>query len=180
MSAYLVSNQCMSVIAKSIVNYATSPRDEFYAVQSLLNKYHNETGNIDMGWLSVKDTACEEKLHSLLTHINMISLHERYEDVKDWQESADKYEYDKLAPVVDIPTLIDFIDCWEYQSCEGIGNETAFYKMMSEIKKQLALVYVKRMGKAEYWGISEYSEIKQNNLVAPEGSINISRMILGN
>jgi hypothetical protein len=173
MSAYLTTNETLSVITKSITHYATQKRYGESSIAVILNKYHsiNET----KGWLNVDNKEFEERFYSLLLQINLVSLGQRYEDIKDWTTDANKYKFDKLSPVVSIPALVNLISNWEYQSCEGIANETDFFKMIVEIKKELALLYLKR-DEIKYWGIDKYSELENEDVISPAGSINLSRL----
>lgn len=102
------------------------------------------------------------KLFSKLVEINMLSLLERYGDAdKEWGTSAKAYTYDPYAPVVSVPVLIDLLDNWQYQSCEGVAAETDFYKLTETIQNKLAREYVRRMRPYTdtVWGIDDYSEL---------------------
>jgi hypothetical protein len=104
------------------------------------------------------------KLFSKLLEINMLSLRERYDDADAlWGESATAYKCDPSAPVVSIPVLIDLIENWQYQACEGTAVETDFYKLTEAVKAKLALEYVQRTKPDEdtVWGISDYMELDQ-------------------
>jgi len=186
MSAYLVSTESISTMVKSILHHAEFRGDHHSdnAIKKTLQKYHNEgiAKNIDgHNWLDTDGSEFEQRLYDLLLNINLLSLGCRYgeDQTKDWTTEPDRYKYDNKAPVVKIPALINLIDNWMYQACEGVASETDFYKLMQDIKSKLALAYIdqQQKDKKTYWGIDSYEELKNNDLIVNYGAVNISRMI---
>jgi hypothetical protein len=161
MSAYLVADKSLSVCARSIEHFAErKPQFGTNAIWQALDRYHNHF--LTQPSYGDAEAQIAEKLFSKLVEINMLSLLERYDDADAcWGTSARAYTYDPGAPVVAIPVLIDLLDNWQYQSCEGMAVETDFYKLTVEIQNRLAREYVRRT--RDYtdtvWGIDDYAEL---------------------
>jgi hypothetical protein len=162
MSAYLVSDKSLSVMAKSIEYWASQkPELENHnALWKALNDYHDRY--LTQPTHGSAEVFMAEKLFANLLRFNMISLRERYDDADEhWGKTAITYEFDGEAPIVSIPVVIDLLDNWQYQACEGAAAETDFYKLTEVVKARLALAYVKKTRPYEdtVWGIDEYSEL---------------------
>lgn len=180
MSAYLVSDKSLSVITKSILHYADTAIDHVKYLYNVIEKYHN-------GYLIKKseysDRKPGENLFYKLLEINLLSLGQRYEDIKDWSQDSESYKYDPKAPVVSIPILIDLLDNWQYQACEGCANETDFYKLTEKIQDTLSRMYVKINKRHEtVWGIDTYKELEDipGAVVLPGDAILLSKMLSNN
>lgn len=163
MSAYLISTKQASVIAKSLYHYAKKSAEEINLGYHF-NKYHaQESGS----WLSLDSENWADKLFSLLMSTNELSLSERYNNQK-----KNDFEYDSKAPIVSIPCLIDLISNWSYQSCEGVAMETDFYKLMMTVQGKIAIYYAKQ-GRETVWGIDDYSDLSNSDLITPVGSVSL-------
>ena len=162
MSAYLVANTSLSVIARSVEHFAnrTTQFGE-NALWKTMDTYHNHF----LTAASYGDTEIRMagKLFAKLVEVNMLSLLERYDDAEVcWGVTAKSYTYDPFAPVVSMPVVIDLLDNWQYQASEGVAVETDFYKLTVEIQNKLAREYVRRTRPytETVWGIDNYSELE--------------------
>jgi hypothetical protein len=162
MSAYLISTKQASVIAKSLYHYSKELADEIN-LDYVFNGYHEQMGS----WLSLDSENWQEKLFSLLMSTNELSLSERYND-----KAKNDFKYDEKAPIVSIPCLIDLISNWSYQSCEGVAEETDFYKLMMKVQGKIAIYYAKQ-GRETLWGIDDYSDIDNVDLITPVDSVSL-------
>lgn len=160
MSAYLVADKSLSVIARSIEHFTNlTPHYGTNDLWKALDTYHNH--------FFTKPTYGETqvqmagKLFSKLLETNMLSLRARYDADARWGAREQAYTYDRAAPVVAIPVVIDLLDNWQYQACEGVAVETDFYKLTVEIQNRLAREYVRRTKPYEgtVWGIDDYAEL---------------------
>lgn len=182
MSAHLVATESLSVITKSILHYAEF-RGDYHsdnAIKRTLAKYHNES-SVSQSWLDPDGAEFEDRFYTLLLNINLLSLGCRYgeDEIKDWTTQPDVYKYDNQAPIVTIPVLINLIDNWSYQACEGVAAETDFYKLIQQLKSKLALAYIDQVQRDQktYWGIDSYTELENKDVIVNSGAVNISRMI---
>ena len=172
MSAYLTSKETRSIITKSIKHY--SKNSEIY-LEYPLKKYHSKN---EMEWLNPENKEFEQRFFYLLTNVNMVSLGQRYDDIDSWGDEAKNGEYDKNAPIVKIPFLIRLMDNWTYQSCEGLAEETDFYKLIQELKSKLAFYFLEKNHPVEAWGVDSYEEIKEKDLEIPRNAVLISSMFI--
>ena len=153
MSAYMVTNETVSVIAASIKEWVTRSGIGQY----ILEQYHH-------GYLDIDNPEFEQRLHGKLVELNALSLFERYGDKVD----TSAYIYDINSPVVSIPMLLDLLRCWMYQSCEGVAVESDFYKLIELLAGKLAIEYIGNQ-RETIWGIDSYNDIPQEDKIIKIG-----------
>lgn len=131
MSAYIVSDKTISVIAKGLVDYGVETEGvKFDTMQMML---------INLRY---------EPIGQWLLEQNYKSANYRYDD--DLQ--TPKFNYEEVE--ADEGTLLGCIDCYMYQSCETPDFEdTGIYRALQELKRKMLERLIKAKGYEIPWGI---------------------------
>ena len=130
MSAYIVSDKTISVIAKGLVDYGVETEGvKFDTMQMML---------INLRY---------EPIGQWLLEQNYKSANYRYDD--DLQ--TPKFNYEEVE--ADEGTLLGCIDCYMYQSCETPDFEdTGIYRALQELKRKMLERLIKAKGYEIPWG----------------------------
>lgn len=131
MSAYIVSDETISVIAKGLVEYGIETREvELSDAQIIIaNLRYKPFGQ----WLLDQ---------------NYKSVNYRYdEDTK-----APEFEYKEIE--ADEGTLLGCIKCYEYQACETPNyDKSEIHSCLSQLKEEMLERLIKQKGQKIEWGI---------------------------
>lgn len=131
MSAYVVNNETISVIAKGLVDYGVETREvKFDAMQMML---------VNMRY---------EPVGQWLLDQNYKSVNYRYND----DEQTPKFNYEEIE--ANEGTLLGCINCYIYQACETPDFEhSEIYKALQTLKNKMLERMIKAKGYEIPWGI---------------------------
>lgn len=173
MSAYLVSDKQLSVMAKSLAYYCNRhPFTKSFMLHKLRYTVNSEEfDNLTDAWMA-------EKFFKRMLNLNVFSLAERYEEntFDKVSEDNETYKYDDNAPILEIPALIKLIENWQYQSCEGNAENTQVYILFEVLKNELAVFYATKNLKG-YWGVNDYSDIKEEDIAISGNAISLMSLV---
>lgn len=142
MSAYIVSNKTISLIARAFNDYGVP--------------YHAENYDPSDSWIGgcmafIDSQKLTESIGQSLLDQNYKSVNYRYGE----DEETPKFEYENVDEyITDLGAIIGCIRCYNYQACETPMYETTdLYESLMNLKEKIYERAIKRLGYEEPWGI---------------------------
>lgn len=143
MSAYIVSNKTISLIAKAFNDYNVTFKAEDY--DPCASFIGGCSAFIDSNKLT-------NAIGQSLLNQNYRSVNYRYDE----NEQPPKFKYEDVGDhIINLGDIIGCIDCYNYQACETPDyDESDIYKSLKNLKTAIYENAMRRLGYADYpWGI---------------------------
>ena len=136
MSAYIVSNKTISLIARAFCEYGVNYNADNYEPSTM--------GTI---LLNVR----QEEIGQSLLDQNYKSVNYRYGE----DEETPKFEYEDVDDYIrDLGAIIGCINCYNYQACETPYYDSSYiHDSLNDLKEEVYERAIKQLGYEEPWGI---------------------------
>lgn len=143
MSAYIVSNKTISLIAQAFNDYD---------VKFCADDYDPKSAYIGGCSAFIDSSALTKGIGQSLLNQNYASVNARYSE----RTKAPEFVPEDVGDyITDLGAIIGCIDCYNYQACETELYECSdLYESLEMLKEKIYTVAMRRLGYADYpWGI---------------------------